>query len=76
MSSFLTADVQLGTLLVVNNVSRSRDFYRDVLGQLRTFRGPGWTSGFDPTRTLGACPDVPSDIGRRVYPGLTESVGG
>ena len=41
MSSFPTDDVRLGTLLVVSDVSRSRDFYRDVLGAkvLREFEG-------------------------------------
>ena len=41
MSSFPTDDVRLGTLLVVSDVSNSRDFYRDVLGAkvLREFEG-------------------------------------
>ena len=41
MCSFPTDDVRLGTLLVVSDVSRSRDFYRDVLGAkvLREFEG-------------------------------------
>ena len=41
MSSLLTDDVRLGTLLVVSDVSRSRDFYTDVLGAkvLREFEG-------------------------------------
>ena len=41
MSSFPTDDVRLGPLLVVSDVSRSRDFYRDVLGAkvLREFEG-------------------------------------
>ena len=41
MSSFPTDDVRLGTLLVVSEVSRSWDFYRDVLGAkvLREFEG-------------------------------------
>ena len=41
MTSFPTEDVRLGALLVVNDVGRSRDFYRDVLGAkvLREFEG-------------------------------------
>ena len=41
MTSFPTVDVRLGALLVVNDVGRSRDFYRDVLGAkvLREFEG-------------------------------------
>ena len=32
MTTFPTAETRLGPLLVVGDVSRSRDFYRDVLG--------------------------------------------
>lgn len=41
MSSFPTDDIRLGPLLVVSDVSRSRDFYRDVLAAkvLREFEG-------------------------------------
>jgi len=40
-SSFPTDDVRLGALLVVGDVGRSRDFYRDVLSAkvLREFEG-------------------------------------
>ncbi len=41
MPSFPTDDVRLGALLVVSDVARSRDFYRDVLSAkvLREFEG-------------------------------------
>lgn len=41
MRPFPTDDVRLGTLLVVSDVSRSRNFYRDILGAevLREFEG-------------------------------------
>ena len=41
MPSFPTDDVRLGVLLVVSDVGRSRDFYRDVLSAkiLREFEG-------------------------------------
>ncbi len=41
MSDFPTSDVRLGPLLVVADVSASRDFYRDIIGArvIREFEG-------------------------------------
>ena len=41
MGAFPTDDIRLGILLVVSDVSRSRDFYRDVLGLPLLFEVPG-----------------------------------
>ena len=51
MRPFPTDDVRLGTLLVVSDVSRSRDFYRDVLGAkvLREFEGSSCQLEFQQT---------------------------
>lgn len=43
MSEFPTPEVELTQLLVVNDVDRSRDFYRDVLGA-EVYREYGGTS--------------------------------
>ena len=61
MSSFPTDDVRLGTLLVVSDVSSSRDFYRDVLGAkvLREFEGSFCQLEFQQTLLFlvaGGCP--------------------